>query len=140
MKFLDYKLSAILLASQCLISTPAEAQFVKGNDAVKVTTAGKKVETPPVPASMGKVCGADANCHAGAWHMVETDRGLLECTEPFARPKACRGSSYGAQKLPRLWIVKVDKAWLWCQYPDLGSKCVNMFSRPPANLPHDAVQ
>ena len=119
-----------------LLASAAHAQFVKGNEAV----AGGKVETPPVPASVGKVCAAAASCHAGAWHMVETASGLLECTEPYARPTACRASTYGAQKLARLWIVKTKSVWRWCQYPDLDSRCVDMFARPPANLPYDAVQ
>jgi hypothetical protein len=72
--------------------------------------------------------------------MVETKDGLLECTEPFARPTTCRASTYGAQKLSRLWIVKRGAQWMWCQYPDLSSKCVDMFAPPPANLPYDAVQ
>ena len=126
--------------AMALPSAEALAQFVKGNEAVTTTSAGRKVETPPVPASVGKVCAAAANCHAGAWHMVETAAGLLECTEPYARPTTCRPSTYGAQKLPRLWIVKTRTIWRWCQYPDLGSKCVDMFARPPANLPYDAVQ
>jgi hypothetical protein len=72
--------------------------------------------------------------------MVETKDGLLECTEPFARPTTCRTSTYGAQKLSRLWVVKRGAQWMWCQYPDLSSKCVDMFAKPPANLPHDAIQ
>ena len=132
--------ASLLVASTALLGSGAYAQFVKGNEAVKSTPAGKHVETPPVPASMGKVCAAAAKCHAGAWHMVETAAGLLECTEPFAREGACRNSTYGAQKLPRLWIVKVGSAWRWCQFPDLSSKCVDMFAKPPANLPYDAVQ
>jgi len=129
-----------MIGLMTLYGSASHAQFVKGNEAVKTTASGKKVETPPIPASVGKVCGANANCHAGAWHMVETDSGLVECTEPFARPTSCRTSTYGTQKLARLWIVKAGKAWRWCQYPDLGSKCVDMFARPPANLPYDAVQ
>ncbi|MCV2366986.1 hypothetical protein [Roseateles oligotrophus] len=142
MKFLEYKLSAILLASQCLISTPAEAQFVKGNEAIKVTAAGKKVETPPVPASasVDKVCEAAGTCHASTWRMVETEAGLVECTEAYARPGSCRTSTYGTQKLYRLWVVKRGKEWVQCQYPDLQSKCTPMFVRPPANLPYDALQ
>jgi hypothetical protein len=123
-------------ASTLLLSTTVHAQFVKGNEAVM----DGKVETPPIPASVGKVCAAAARCHAGAWHMVETASGLLECTEPYARQTACRASTYGAQKLPRLWIVKTKSVWRWCQYPDLSARCVDMFARPPANLPYDAVQ
>lgn len=126
-------------------STVSFAQFVKGNEAVKVMPDGsKKVETPPIPAtgsaSKSKPCAANAGCHAGAWHMLETSDGLKECTEPFARPTTCRNSTYGTQKLSRLWIAKKGTTWLWCQYPDLGSKCVDMNARPPSNLPYDAVQ
>ena len=132
--------SPLIFATSIFACLVAQAQYVKGNEAVASTSSGKTVMTPPVPASMGKVCPANAKCHAGAWHMVETDSGLLECTEPFARPSSCRASTYGAEKLPRLWIVKVGPAWKWCQYPDLARKCIDMFAKPPANLPYDAVQ
>jgi hypothetical protein len=126
-------------------SPAAMAQFVKGNEAVKVMPDGsKKVETPPLPstgaASRSKPCAADAGCHAGPWHMVETASGLRECTEPFARATSCRESTYGTRKLSRLWIAKRGSTWLWCQYPDLASKCVDMNARPPLNLPVSAVQ
>lgn len=128
-----------------ITSTASVAQFVKGNDAVRVSPTGTKtVETPPVPktgpASKAKPCAADGGCHAGAWHMVETSAGLMECTEPFARPTSCRKSTYGSQKLSRLWVAKKGPTWLWCQYPDLASKCVDMNARPPSNMPYDAVQ
>jgi hypothetical protein len=126
-------------------STAATAQFVKGNEAVKVMPDGtRRVETAPLPATgpirSTKPCLANAGCHAGTWHMVETSDGLAECTEAYARPGTCRASSFGSTKLSRLWVVKSGTQWLQCQYPDLGSKCVNMFARPPANLPFDAVQ
>ena len=126
----------ILLSLSLGIAGPAAAQFVKGNEAVN---AGG-VEMPPVPRSAGKPCRADAKCHAGSWHMVETKTGLVECTEPYARPGTCRASTYGAEKLSRLWIVKRGTTWQWCQHPDLDSKCVDIYARPPANLPYAAVQ
>lgn len=128
-----------------VVATASVAQFVKGNEAVTVTPdGGKRVDTPPLP-STGPIkgtrpCLADAGCNAGPWHMVETAEGALECTEAYARPGTCRTSTYGSKKLSRLWVVKAKGNWLQCQYPDLGSKCVNMFARPPANLPFDAVQ
>ena len=127
----------LVLASSGLVSLSASAQYVKGNEAVQ---SGKKVETPPVRASVGKVCAANGTCYAGSWHMVETEAGLAECTEAFARAGSCRTSTYGTQKLRRLWVVKKGQTWLQCQYPDLGSKCVELFARPPANLPYDALQ
>ena len=130
-------IAALVLASSALFCLAAHAQYVKGNEA---TRTGKKVETPPVPSSVSKVCEANARCHAGAWRMVETDSGLMECTEPWARPSSCRASSYGLQKLARVWVVKHNNEWAQCQYPDLGSKCTPIFARPPANLPFDAVQ
>lgn len=121
------------------------AQFVKGNEAVKVMPDGtKRVETPPLPTTgpirSAKPCIAAENCHGGAWLMVETKDGLLECTEAYARPGTCRASSYGTTKLLRLWVVKSGGNWLQCQLPDVASKCVNMFARPPGNLPYPAAQ
>jgi hypothetical protein len=126
-------------------STPAFAQFVKGNEAVKVMADGtKKVETAPLPSTgpilKTKPCLASAGCNAGSWLMVETQEGLMECTEAYARPGTCRASTYGTTKLSRLWVVKSGSNWLQCQFADLGSKCVDMFARPPANLPFDAIQ
>ena len=134
-------LTSLSLAGLCVLaSQTAVAQFVPGNQAVVTTSTGKHVVTPPLPAFAGKVCPADGTCHAGSWYMVETKGGLLECTETFARPAACRTSSFGSQKLSRVWVVKVSQKWLGCQYPDLGSKCVDLYARPPANLPYDAIQ
>ena len=135
----------VVLASLAVGNSAAFAQFVKGNEAVRVMADGsKRVEAAPLPASgpirSTKPCLANAGCHAGSWHMVETADGLLECTEAYARSGTCRASTYGTNKLSRLWVVKTGGNWLQCQYPDLGSKCVNMFARPPANLPFDAVQ
>ena len=135
----------VVFAALVVGSSATLAQFVKGNEAVKVMADGsKKVETAPLPATgpirSTKPCLANAGCHAGSWHMVETADGLMECTEAYARPATCRPSTYGSNKISRLWVVKTGGDWLQCQYPDLGSKCVNMFARPPANLPFDAVQ
>lgn len=133
-------LTTLVFATSALFSFSTHAQYVKGNEAVTSTAKGKTIETPPVPASVGKVCAATGTCYAGSWHMVETERGLVECTEAFARAGSCRTSTYGTEKLRRLWVVKKGRTWLQCQYPDLGSKCVELFARPPANLPYDALQ
>jgi len=133
-------ITMLVLATSALACLAAQAQYVKGNEAVQKTATGTTISKPPVPTSVGKVCEATAKCYAGAWRMVETDAGLQECTEPFARPGSCRASTYGAQKLSRVWVVKRGNEWLQCQFPDLGSKCTPIFARPPANLPADAVQ
>jgi len=133
------------LIALVLANSAASAQFVKGNAAVQLLSSGaSKVETAPLPSTgpirNTKPCAALAGCHAGPWHMVETPDGLRECTEVYARAGTCRPSTYGTNKLARLWVVKSGGQWLQCQFPDLGSKCVNVFARPPANLPFDAVQ
>ena len=135
----------VVFAALVAGSSTALAQFVKGNEAVKVMADGsKRVETPPLPTTgpvrSTKPCAATEKCHGGAWLMVETNDGLVECTEAYARPGACRASTYGATKLLRLWVVKSGATWLQCQLPDVASKCVNMFARPPANLPYPAAQ
>ena len=118
--------------------TAAEAQFVKGNEAVRVMPDGtKKIETPPLPASgLGRPCPAErVGCAGGGWLMVETSDGLRECTEIYARPGACRPSTYGVEKRSRLWIVKTSGRWMQCQHPDLASKCVST-----KDLPFSEVQ
>jgi hypothetical protein len=136
---------AAVLGLTALAPLAAHAQFVKGNEAVRVMTDGsKQVETAPLPTTgsfpNSKPCSATAGCNAGPWLMVETSQGLKECTEAYARQGSCRDSTFGKTKLSRLWLVKSGGNWLQCQYPDLSSKCVNMFAKPPANLPFDAVQ
>lgn len=133
-------LSTLIFATFTLACLAAQAQYVKGNEAVQKTATGTTISKPPAPASVGKVCEATAKCYAGAWRMVETDAGLQECTEPFARPGSCRASTYGTQKLHRVWVVKRGNEWQQCQFPELASKCTPIFARPPANLPADAVQ
>lgn len=133
------------LIALALAASAVSAQFVKGNEAVRVMTdGGNQVETAPLPTTgpirTTKPCAAASGCHPGPWHLVETPDGLRECTEVYARAGTCRPSSYGTTKLARLWVVKSGGEWLQCQYPDLGSKCVKVFARPPANLPFDAVQ
>lgn len=129
-------LVAALLA---IASAGANAQHVKGNEAVVEGPSGKKVERPPIPstarAARGAPCKPNAGCHAGAWSMVETEQGLQECTEPFAREGACRPSTFGSQKLTRVWVVKHNGKWLQCQHGDIASKCVDMYAKPPYNLP-----
>ena len=125
---------AVLAAS----SAAAVAQFVKGNEAVKVMADGsKQVETPPTAgALLAKPCPAvEPGCSGGGWKMVETAEGLMECTEIYARPGTCRASRYGVEKRSRLWIVKTGSQWMQCQYPDMASKCVSTKS-----LPYSAVQ
>jgi len=109
-------------------TAPVLAQFVKGNEAVKVMPDGsKKVETPPLPtAGVGTPCPAERpGCAGSGWRMVETEGGIRECTEIYARPGTCRASTYGTEKRTRLWIVKTGGQWMQCQRPDLGSKCVS---------------
>lgn len=133
-------LTSLALLATLTAASAASGQQVPGNEAVRVTDSGRTVTLPAVPAKPPPLCRADAGCHAGAWRMVETESGLLECTEPWARDGSCRRSTYGAQKLRRVWVVLHRGTWLQCQFPDLGSRCAPMLARPPANLPTDAVQ
>jgi hypothetical protein len=126
------------LGALALAATTASAQFVKGNEAVKVMPDGtKKVDTPPLPSTtLGAPCAADKPaCTASGWRMVETTEGLRECTEIYARPGTCRPSTFGTEKRPRLWIVKMRGQWMQCQLPDIDSKCVSTKA-----LPYSAIQ
>jgi hypothetical protein len=128
----------LALVALALVATTASAQFVKGNEAVKVMPDGtKKVETPPsAGALLAKPCpSATPGCSGGGWKMVETPEGLMECTEVYARPSTCRASTYGSEKRSRVWVVKTGSEWKHCQYPDLSKGCVSIKS-----LPNPAVQ
>ena len=76
-------------AALVVSSTESFAQFVKGNEAVKVMPDGSKlVETPSTTgALLATPCpAAQPGCSGGGWKMVETTGGLMECTEIYARP------------------------------------------------------
>lgn len=123
----------IALVALAIAGAPTSAQFVKGNEAIKVMQDGsKKVETPPLPsATLAAPCPAErAGCAGSGWRMVETVDGLHECTEIYARPGTCRPSTYGKEKRSRLWIVKARGQWMQCQRPDLASKCVSTKALP----------
>jgi len=99
MKAVRHLLALVALATLAVAATTASAQFVKGNEAVKVMPDGsKRIETAPLPSTgpirSTKPCIADAGCNAGPRHMVETNDGLVECTEAYARPGTCRKSSH----------------------------------------------
>jgi hypothetical protein len=118
-------------------ATAACAQFVKGNEAVRILPGGgRKVETPPLPsATLGPVCSAETVvCTPSGWRMVETPAGIQECTEFYARPGACRSSTYGTERRPRLWIVKINGQWMQCVFPDVKSKCVSIKALPPVTI------
>jgi hypothetical protein len=123
----------LALVSLALAATTASAQFVKGNEAVKVMPDGTKtVETPPLPsASLGAPCpAAKSGCAGGGWKMLESQSGLVECTEVFARPGTCRDSTYGVEKRSRVWIVKLNGEWTQCERPDIAGKCISLKGFP----------
>src|SRR3990167_8400130 len=121
------------LIALALATSAASAQFVKGNEAVKVMTdATKKVEVPPLPSvALGSPCPATkSGCAGGGWKMLESQSGLVECTEVFARPGTCRVSTYGTEKRSRVWIVKFKGEWTQCERPDISGKCVSLKAFP----------
>jgi hypothetical protein len=126
------------LIALALAFSTASAQFVKGNEAVRVMTDGtQKVEVPPLPSvALGSPCpAAKPGCAGGGWKMLESNSGLVECTEVFARPTTCRPSTYGVEKRSRTWIVKIKGQWVQCAQPDISGNCVSLKS-----LPVSAVQ
>ena len=126
------------LIAFALAASAASAQFVKGNEAVRVMTDGtQKVEVPPLPSvALGSPCpAAKPGCAGGGWKMLESNSGLVECTEVFAWPTTCRPSTYGVEKRSRTWIVKIKGQWVQCAQPDISGNCVSLKS-----LPVSAVQ
>jgi len=123
----------LVLMPSALMAASGHAQFVKGNEAIFTKSDGsRQVATPPLPsATLGPPCKAEnPACTSRGWLMVETAAGLQECTEYYARPGTCRASTFGSEKRPRLWIVKLKGEWFQCQQPDIASKCISLKALP----------
>jgi len=128
----------LVLAALVSATTTSTAQVVQGNDAVKRMPDGTtRVETPSTTgALLAKPCPAvEPGCSGGGWKMVETQGGLMECTEVFARPSTCKPSTFGRERRSRVWVVKTGSDWKHCTYPDLAKGCTSLKS-----LPTPAVQ
>lgn len=126
----------LTLAAGGILAASAQAQFVKGNEAVAVKGDGSRtVDTPPLPAiKLAAPCkAANPGCWSGPLLMIETPQGLVECTEFYARPGTCRASTYGTEKRARLWVIRRNGQWLQCPRPDIGSGCVSTKALPPVN-------
>jgi len=122
-----------LAAAGFAVVASAQAQFVKGNEAVTIHRDGSRtVETPPLPRiQLAAPCRAENPvCTGAGWLMVETNEGIQECTEFYARPGTCRASTYGREKAFRRWIVKIKGQWMQCQRPDISSTCVSTKALP----------
>ena len=128
---------ATLAMASLTLATSTHAQFVKGNEAVRVLPDGTRtVETPPLPPMrLAAPCRADnPGCTGAGWLMVETKDGIQECTEFYARPGTCRASTYGTEKRPRLWIVKLRGRWMQCRRPDVDSGCISTSALPKIDI------
>ncbi|MBS3996161.1 MAG: hypothetical protein KGZ67_02310 [Hydrogenophaga sp.] len=135
MKTLVRPLALIAIA---ITTSVASAQYVKGNEAVRLMPNGTTaVDVPPLPrVSLGAPCpAAKPGCAAGGWKMLESTDGLVECTEVFGRPTTCRPSTFGTEKRSRVWIVKVKGTWMQCAEPTISNRCVSLMK-----LPVSAVQ
>ncbi len=131
---MNLAIKILALASTAILAAPTQAQFVKGNEAITIKADGSPtVDTPPFPSmKLGPPCRAD---NVGCWStpllMIETAKGLQECTEFYARPGTCRASTYGSEKRPRLWIIKIKGQWVQCPRPDADSGCLSTKALPP---------
>jgi hypothetical protein len=120
MKAVRHLLALVALA---LAATTASAQFVKGNEAVKVMPDGtKKVETPPLPArtaSEGEALRRRRRMHGAAGTWSRTGRARRVHRGLRAAYGTCRKSTTG-REASRLWVVKTGSSGLQCQYPDMA--------------------
>lgn len=127
-----------LVLAALATASAAEAQFVKGNEAVKALTDGsRQVETPPLPKAsvLAAPCKAEnPACTPNGWVMVETSQGLQECTEYYARSGTCRTSTYGSEKRPRRWIIKSKGQWMQCPRPEITNACVSTKALPTIEI------
>ncbi len=72
------------------------------------------------------------------WIMVETDEGLVECTDPVYHPNQCRPSTYGQKLLSRTFLVLYRGQWMACVNPakvDKRNGCLRVLQPREGQVP-----
>lgn len=94
-----------------------------------VKSNGKPVAEPsplrPIPA------GGSSEVVRGLF-MIQTQTGLIECSNAWVVESACRASSIGVLKAGRTWVVRRGGAWQHCAGPSTTARCWS----PPAQNDH----
>lgn len=97
----------------------------EGNEAVTIKANGQRnVELPPNMENVAKLMNPHQPVDEGGMtvYMIETDKGLLECSVKSVDARVCRPSSLGRVKLMREWVVKLDGKWQVCGQAAKGTK------------------
>ena len=119
----------------CLALSRSSSRATRPSRSTGPATRSRPLPYPPRSARSVRPRQSATPAH-GTWSKQQR---ACRMHRAYARPTTPAAHRPTGAEAPRLWVVKTS-AWRWCQYPDLGSKCVDMFARPPANLPYDAVQ
>jgi len=97
------------------------------NEAITVIDGKTVVRTPPIPKrvrdSIPTRPRPGAPGHNGPRIAIETPAGLMDCSIYGFDPRVCVQSNYGAEKLPREWVVLRRGQWQACAGRERPTKC-----------------
>jgi hypothetical protein len=131
----------VTIAIALSVSAPAIAG--PWNEAVRIDNGRRVVELPsygrndPQKFPPERPSSWDNMSHG---HIIETDRGLVECVEAFVSPGACIPYIPGQNKRMRAWIVKQRGAWMQCPERESNARCVELYNASKPHLPPYKVQ
>jgi hypothetical protein len=116
-------IAALAIASACARAADYSAA---ANEAVTVDEHGRRrVELPPGSNSKPLV-HQPVPPAGGVVYMIETERGLVECSGRVYRRDECRASSIGSIRMIRAWVVKRQGKWLQCGGPEASARCAGV--------------
>jgi hypothetical protein len=97
-----------------------------GNEAVHVDqrTGERTVDLPPGsgPGGSRRLLTPFAD-PSGEVFLIETKKGLVECSQALYRDKECRAPTFGQGRRPRTWVVKRQDKWWRCSRPARDAGC-----------------
>ena len=127
----------LALAAATTYAEPAGPAF-PGNEAVRIVSGKRVVETPPLTAASQRYVKGGAKLPppsaAGEVFMIEAQQGLMDCRGTYLSESGCVPSSLGTTKRPRLWTVKLGGVWLHCDSRAQSRKCEPAAARAPGAM------
>lgn len=124
--------AALFMASSCTLAQATQAT-VAYNEAVRVVGGKRQVQLPPrnphAPREVVPKVG-EGGPIGFAKYMVESERGLLQCTVPYVTKEGCEPSNYGKAKRPRTWVVLRQGEWQGCTGIDTPKRCRALYPKP----------
>jgi hypothetical protein len=97
------------------------------NEAVTIVNGKRVVDVRTVPPHMRSLLSNFTKPGEGissTYYGVETESGLMDCSQAFFHPSICVPSDYGKVIRSREWVVKISGTWQSCIGRTQPIKCI----------------